>query len=93
MAMSVFSTNNVHLAQLHRLARAQPRLLDFLAVDERAVGRVAIVNQHAVVGQHQFAMHRGYGGMGDGKITVRVAANVIDAETQVPASVFPNPPF
>ncbi len=77
-----------HLTQLYRLARTQPGVLDSLAVDECAVGRVAIVNQHAVVGQHQFAVQRRHAGVGDGKITIRIAANVIDAETKFERLVF-----
>ena len=78
----------LHVAQIHRLAGKQPRFLDRVAVDKRAVGGVAIAEQNAVVRQHQFAMAGGHGGMIDGKIAVRVAPDVVDAETQLQRPVF-----
>ena len=36
-----------HVAQIHRLAGQQPRFLDRIPIDERAVGRTAIAEHHA----------------------------------------------
>ena len=78
----------LHVAQMHRLAGKQPCLPDPVAVDERAVGRIAIAEHHAGARQLQFAVAGGHGGMINGEIAVRVAPDAIDAETQFKRPVF-----
>lgn len=71
-----------HVAQAQILTGHQPRFLDGIAVDERAVGGVAIAQKNAVVGEHQFAVMDGDGGMIDGNIALRIASHMIYAQTQ-----------
>src|ERR1039458_1802388 len=78
----------LHVAQMHRLAGIQPRFPDGFAVDERAVGGFAIVEIDAVVRQRQFAMQGRNRGMINAKLAIGIAANMIDAETQLERPVF-----
>ncbi len=69
-----------HVTQLHLLAGHQPRFRHGVAVHKRAVGGAAIAQDHAVVGQDQFAVMRGNGGMADEKVGVRVAPDAVHAK-------------
>ena len=72
---------------MDRLAGIQPRFHDGFAVDKRAVGGVAIVEIDAVIRQRHFAMQRRNRGVINAKLAVRIAANAIDAETQLQSPV------
>ena len=72
-----------HVAQAHRLAGLQHRLLHALAVDVGAVGRIMILQKNSFGSEHDVAVVRGNRGMFDGKVTLRIAPKMIHAEVQL----------
>lgn len=70
------------ISQPQGLADLQDGVLDRSVIDERAVGRVAIVQEHAVSRESYFAMNLGNSGVIYRKMVFPVAAKAIDAQVQ-----------
>jgi hypothetical protein len=71
------------------LAGGEPGFLDSVAVDERAVGGSAVVDEEAVVGEHDFAVRGGDGGVVDLEIIGVAASKAVDAQVKFKHPVSP----
>lgn len=72
----------LHVAQAYGLSGLEHGFLDRFVVDECAVRRGAVADHYGIGGEDDFAMRRRDGGMLDGKIALRIAPKMIDAEVE-----------